>query len=278
MGMPVYSNDAVVITSSYIDVKLPWTLINVVDPSTFTVMNDYRMTTGRELAVSDGVAVSVFYNGEEYSPSGRYLWEGWNHALNATAYMKQSYYVVQAQLSQFGGGLVAFTDGYQTEMETPLVVNNQSGVLKNDRNYDGDDFIPVVSESPRNGQLFLSLDGAFSYYPVQGFAGVDSFSYRLLTDRHQSSTVTVSIDVAGSPKGSGYVSVYPNPSKGVVFIESKSVIDCVDVFNISGVLIHNQPVNSRYSKLDLSALNKGTYFVKIHSGEETIVRKLMLIQ
>ena len=31
-------------------------------------------------------------------------------------------------------------------------------------------------------------------------------------------------------------------------------------------------------KLDLSALNKGTYFVKIHSGEETIVRKLMLIQ
>ncbi|MEZ0371382.1 MAG: hypothetical protein ACAI44_19975 [Candidatus Sericytochromatia bacterium] len=72
------SLDAVVVNDREIDVRLPWTLLNFVDPSTRSVMHDDRSTRGRESLISEGVAVSVNYRGQTLDSDGRYKWAPWS--------------------------------------------------------------------------------------------------------------------------------------------------------------------------------------------------------
>lgn len=55
------------------------------------------------------------------------------------------------------------------------------------------------------------------------------------------------------------ISVYPNPTKGIVKIQSEETIESVDVYNISGHLVQN----SNQKELDISVLEAGVYFIKV---------------
>ena len=74
----------------------------------------------------------------------------------------------------------AAVDGYTTPQDTTLPVG-APGVLANDADEDGDvltvQTTPIVS--PTNGNLTLRSDGSFTYVPASGFAGTDSFTYRV---------------------------------------------------------------------------------------------------
>ncbi len=69
--------DAVIFSGKTIDVRIPWTLLNVVDPSNLEVMDDDRNTPQRETATTDGISLSVIYKGCMII-SDRYLWKPWN--------------------------------------------------------------------------------------------------------------------------------------------------------------------------------------------------------
>lgn len=81
--------DAVVITNNVVEVRIPWTLLQVTDPSTLSVMNDDRSTSLRETAVSKGIALSVSYKGELLE-TGRYKWSGWSEPPKTTEREKPS--------------------------------------------------------------------------------------------------------------------------------------------------------------------------------------------
>jgi hypothetical protein len=81
------SKDAVAINGSSVEIRIPWTLLNVVDPSTRTVFNDDRQTSEVETKVSDGVAVVVAYDGIQLSTE-RLAWEGWDVAPPTTERLK----------------------------------------------------------------------------------------------------------------------------------------------------------------------------------------------
>lgn len=74
---PATSMDAVVVNDRQIEVRLPWTLLNFVDPSSRSVMHDDRSTPGRESLVSEGIAVSVDYRGQVLDSDGRHSWQTW---------------------------------------------------------------------------------------------------------------------------------------------------------------------------------------------------------
>lgn len=88
--------------------------------------------------------------------------------------------------------LMASGDSYSMQQDAQLSVP-APGILANDAMPDQGTTAELVT-NVSNGTLVLNPDGSFTYTPAQGFAGTDSFSYRIVNG-NLSSTATVSITV-----------------------------------------------------------------------------------
>ena len=91
---------------------------------------------------------------------------------------------------------VAVNDDYATDEDTALTVA-APGILGNDSDpVEGDPLTAVLDSGPSNGTLTLNADGSFTYDPVAGFDGIDTFTYLAndgVTDS-TASTVTITVD------------------------------------------------------------------------------------
>src|SRR5207237_6215025 len=94
---------------------------------------------------------------------------------------------------------IAVRDAYRMIAGHPLLVAGP-GVLANDADPDGDALTAVAVTGPAHGTLTLAADGAFAYAPDAGFAGVDTFTYRVSDGSLDSAAVTVTITVAPAPQ------------------------------------------------------------------------------
>ncbi|MEM1248801.1 MAG: Ig-like domain-containing protein [Acidobacteriota bacterium] len=88
------------------------------------------------------------------------------------------------------------------------------GVLGNDADVDGDSLSVSVSAAPQHGSLSLSANGSFHYTSTSGYAGGDSFTYRVSDGRGGLSTTRVNLTVQGTQ--SGDVAVTLGSSIGLV--------------------------------------------------------------
>ncbi len=88
----------------------------------------------------------------------------------------------------------AKNDSYITNQQMELVIDNP-GVLINDSDPEGDTLSAVLVSSVSNGSLKLNTDGSFTYTPVPGFRGIDSFRYKVSDGVNTSNTSTVTINV-----------------------------------------------------------------------------------
>lgn len=85
---------------------------------------------------------------------------------------------------------------YAVTMNVPLDVLPGAGVLANDT--DPDD-APLAAErvtNPTYGQVFLAPDGGFTYVPLSGWTGTDTFTYRATNGIRSSAPAIVSLTVA----------------------------------------------------------------------------------
>lgn len=108
---------------------------------------------------------------------------------------------------------------------------------------------------------------AFRYFVTSGgpsgansdYIGVDSFSVTRPT-------------MAVSDVNKAKLSVYPNPTSDFLKINSESKVVSVDVFDLSG-----KNVNAKFdgTAVDVQALAKGTYMVRINLGSEVTVQKFI---
>lgn len=276
LDLPPSSMDAVTITPGYIDIKLPWTLIQFLDPSMLRVIHDYRNTAVKEDTISSGVAMTVFFQGQEFTPSTRYAWETWNHALNTEEYLKDSYFTVKERLPVIPGALVAFTDSYNAPVDEVLTVNAETGVFVNDRHFDGNAAQVALVQNTMHGQLYLQPDGAFAYIPGNGFVGTDTFTYQLISGSHQSEPVTVRIEVQGIPEGDGFLTIYPNPVTNSATVVSETVIDHVEMYNSIGGKIFTQDIHAVQGNIDLSAYADGYYLLRCYSGGQVFNGRVVI--
>lgn len=73
------------------------------------------------------------------------------------------------------------------------------------------------------------------------------------------------------------VNIYPNPSFGVVNINSDKKIDAIYVYDLSGKMIYNSnKLATNKTELDLTAFGKGTYVIKIDSGKSITTKKIVI--
>lgn len=73
-----------------------------------------------------------------------------------------------------------------------------------------------------------------------------------------------------------FLSVFPNPAADNVRIESAQGLQNVELLSAEGKLISAYQANSSSFDLNISAVCKpGIYYLRIHSGEQTLIRKIV---
>lgn len=157
---------------------------------------------------------------------------------------------------------------YWMEPETP------HGEIIGYNIYRNDDFYRFQAEIGVVHQPFGSNSEDFLYYgDWQGFYAHITAVYTGGIESEYVETIWVTGPALGNadfekPK----VSVYPNPTKGILNIDAENITQ-IEVYDISGKRLASY---GGQSQIDLSGLSKGIYLVKLTSDKETFVCKIAL--
>jgi hypothetical protein len=82
-------------------------------------------------------------------------------------------------------------------------------------------------------------------------------------------TSNTGVNIAGMHR----LTIYPNPTSSFVFLSNEVRVN-MQVFDVSGQLVISSCVNPG-EKVDLSALHKGVYTVRIFEGDKLFVHKII---
>lgn len=75
------------------------------------------------------------------------------------------------------------------------------------------------------------------------------------------------------------MSVYPNPARsGKVFVENRSgeKIEAIEILDLKGSVLNAFAPNQSSAEIDISSFVGGMYFVKIHTGNSVVSRKIVI--
>ncbi len=73
------------------------------------------------------------------------------------------------------------------------------------------------------------------------------------------------------------VGIYPNPNTGTFTLKLKNIDNAwVKIYTTTGKLVYSKPMNTSTMMIDLNGYTKGLYFVRVLSGKNTYVKKLIL--
>jgi len=132
--------------------------------------------------------------------------------------------------------------------------------------------VPVTLASASWTEFEYSLNdfnGQDVYVAIQCVTGDGGAMFMI--DDIEITTSDVSIE---KNKYSG-ISVVPNPTTGKLFITSAEKIKNIEIFDATGKPVLNERINSFDKSIDISLLQTGIYFIRIHTGNGTEVMKVV---
>jgi hypothetical protein len=146
----------------------------------------------------------------------------------------------------FDFAAVAQDDSFSVDENAVLSVNAILGVLSNDSDVDGEQFITSIVVSPVHGSLQLQYDGSFVYTPDADFSGIDTFQYQASDGYVLSNvaTVTITVDrVSQAPTGTSAALDIPANAPYALKVEDFGFSDPTDAppDNFAGVLVSTLP-------------------------------------
>ena len=71
------------------------------------------------------------------------------------------------------------------------------------------------------------------------------------------------------------ISVYPNPTNGIVTVNCNNSIKSIELYDVQGRLLQTNLVNENETTIDVSTKAKGVYFLKILSDKGIGVQKIV---
>ena len=90
----------------------------------------------------------------------------------------------------------------------------------------------------------------------------------------------VTINCSGNTTGINYIQnnikISPNPSQGIININTKNDIEILEIYNLVSqkILFQNKPGNT----IDLSFLKNGNYYLKIKTSSEILISKIVILK
>lgn len=280
------SKDAVTLSDDKIEIKIPWSLLNVVAPDKLKVLHDDKNTALPEDTISDGFRIAVYYNSQWFDTEQRFAWDTWDVINNETIVetKKTSFWVMKDRLPEFNTPAIAVRDSFYFDNESyPLFVSANEGLLSNDFDLDGNFMISLLTQKPENGDVILYNDGSFSYQPNEAFNGTDVFKYCIFDGNSLSETNYVVIDVKGNTTGISdaivnmdeYIKVYPNPASNIVTVETNIVFDEILFFNASGQLIKKIDPSQNTHTLNIYNEKPGIFLLVAKLNNRHITKKII---
>lgn len=266
------SRDAVVIDTNEIFVRIPWTLLQVSDPSQRLVIDDDRATTQTEYDTTGGIHFEVLLGNERISTANRVTWPTYILVDQVVEREKLSYQIMKEGLPALPDFTLARVDDYTVEGYTSVPYTE--GVLSNDEQWDGGEMQVVLRDAPQEGLLQLRSDGSFDYQAQPGFLGHDSFTYSVFSRGDFSTPATVNLNVVSSSSPDVILRVGPVPTDDVLYVYSEVEIDRVNVYNSVGQLVHETESRGGDFEIDVKGFASGHYIVQFEVGEDIWVRKI----
>ncbi|MBO7497127.1 MAG: T9SS type A sorting domain-containing protein, partial [Salinivirgaceae bacterium] len=104
--------------------------------------------------------------------------------------------------------------------------------------------------------------GTFDIVVSGGEAENYSFEYK-----NGKLTVNAKENISAIADNEVKISVYPNPTADVFFVETEAEVELIYVYNMTGKLVLTE-ANVGKTRIDLANEPQGTYFVKV--GDKTI--------
>lgn len=129
-----------------------------------------------------------------------------------------------------------------------------------------------------NGQTSFELMPADYFYTAQGEMHNPKTGSFTVDDEEEITVLLVSNESVGEIN-MGSFSLYPNPANNMVTIESGSIINQVEIYNITGKLILNKTgIKDTKTSISLDKMNTGLYLVNIYTPEGIHTHKIQVIK
>ncbi len=90
--------------------------------------------------------------------------------------------------------------------------------------------------------------------------------------------VTIGVGTSVSNIVSFIYAIYPNPSKGNLFVEMNSLIDKIEISDVVGKIIYTNQTVSLSNKIDMHNAEPGVYFIRLYTGEKIKTEKILLVK
>ncbi|WP_196891930.1 fibronectin type III domain-containing protein [Aureivirga marina] len=124
--------------------------------------------------------------------------------------------------------------------------------------------------SPLESGVFtigINIDAAFDPY----YMSIDDLKIEVTEEDVTNPINTVSVEdhfLEG-------LSLYPNPTEGVLNISSKNVVNSISVTNLLGQTIIEKEVNKYNDQIDITSLPTGNYIVKVQIKDQVGIYKIL---
>ncbi len=176
-----------------------------------------------------------------------------------------------------------------TPLQTLSLVPETLNKLKNVNGWLGDSTITPLPNNVNDGITLEQIDynctnadlqhvkmiGAdhiFLFQPANDTSGIFLSWYFLRQYSHPNPiTVGLDDDLYIAPK----INFYPNPTSDWIKIESTTLINTVNIYNLNGQLMLKQ---NNSNQLDVSLLEKGIYIIEIINAEQNVFKEKLIIQ
>lgn len=134
-----------------------------------------------------------------------------------------------------------------------------------------------ITQAPVRDTVFQDavLPGHTYFYMVKGvqIQGYPGGTY--INTSLGAFTGPVSVITGNAARAVASLNLYPNPTQGRVKVESNQQIQAVQVLDGLGLMVQMHEIDSRTVDLDLSALSKGVYTLKVQSGGVWQVKRVV---
>lgn len=142
--------------------------------------------------------------------------------------------------------------------------------------------LDLVGSNASNGYVLKDTadvwyDASFSFTPPAGIDSVRILFYKANGNRPlRIDNVSVTQSTTSLTELEQFhFTAYPNPVKDILHISAENNIDKVELFNMLGEQVINQPANSNRVQVNVASLSKGIYLVKTHIGRSVGSYKLI---
>lgn len=154
------------------------------------------------------------------------------------------------------------------------------------RIYSGDKALNLAEVKVEDSQKFTNAVGIALYEDLPRFKeyaySIEKEGYLTesgMVSLHGDTSLNVNMQIISSMDGFAAESIrlYPNPVHNELILESAKPLNRIELFTLSGKLIHTYHAEKQATSLDLSEQGPGTYLLKIYPEDNIPVMKRVIV-